>query len=649
MGPIGRGRHGHPPEHRVPVPSGSLLLDLRPARRARLGRAAALDGQLALRSRGRRPLPREDSSGSTVRARSSPGWPTSSVPTSSSTSSGPRPSCCPGPVSAGCSPLRPSPCAGADGATRRCSPSSWRSSARPTQPRSSTSGSPPSPGSSTRCFVLHEAPGRSCLQRRIEDGHPVARRLHVLDRRAAHRGRLRRQRPELHRDAAGDRGDLARVRGHPRTRLLVLLRQSTGSVRGSRPPSSSRRAPGCSPRASPCPPLAAVVAAISRWRAKAFFVLLILVGVVLAVGIHPYNDPSIVGRALKVFMTESSAGLALRSTDRATPLVVLGFSMLLGVGSGRDLVATAPPRAPHRRRAGRDRGCQQRPVPRRRRRRAALPAPGEDPRLLRRRRPATSTPRAIRRRVLDRAGRRTSPPTTGARPSTPIWPGIMTRPEILREQTIQGSNATTDLLQAFDLTLQQGTYEPSTLAPIARLFSAGDVVLQSNLAYWRYNTPRPQETWALFNPPPAGIGKPVSFGAAVPNIAPAKLSLNDEEALALPTDAPWPPPIAVFPVSDPRPIYRAEPAGCPSRDRRQWSRRRRCGGGRPPRRQPDDLLRRHARRRTPSCCVKPSPPPPSWSSPTPTARCSNAGRASATTSARRFRPSPGRPCPTRRR
>ena len=139
----------------------------------------------------------------------------------------------------------------------------------------------------------------------------------------------------------------------------------------------------------------------------------------------------------------------------------------------------------------------------------------------------------------------------------------MTRPEVLREQTIEGSPATTDLLQAFDLTLQQGTYEPSTLAPIARLLSAGDVVLQSNLAYWRYNTPRPQETWSLFNPPPVGIGKPVTFGKPVPVVAPAQYSLTDEEALTEPANAPWPPPIAVFPVSNPRPIYRAEPANAP--------------------------------------------------------------------------------------
>ena len=113
----------------------------------------------------------------------------------------------------------------------------------------------------------------------------------------------------------------------------------------------------------------------------------------------------------------------------------------------------------------------------------------------------------------------------------PVWPGIMTRPEILREQLIQGSNPTADLLQAFDLTLQQGTYEPSTLAPIARLLSAGDVVLQSNLAFWHYNTPRPQATWALFDPPPAGIGKPVTFGAPRPNVAPPRISASSTKRL----------------------------------------------------------------------------------------------------------------------
>ena len=81
------------------------------------------------------------------------------------------------------------------------------------------------------------------------------------------------------------------------------------------------------------PVLGALGAVVSRWRVKAFFVLLILLGVVLAVGMHPYPDPSVVGRMLKAFMSGSSVGLALRSSDRATPLVLLGFAVLLGAGA----------------------------------------------------------------------------------------------------------------------------------------------------------------------------------------------------------------------------------------------------------------------------------------------------------------------------
>ena len=309
------------------------------------------------------------------------------------------------------------------------------------------------------------------------------------------------------------------------------------------------------------PVLGALGAVVSRWRVRAFFVLLILLGVELAVGMHPYPDPSVVGRMLKAFMSGSSVGLALRSSDRATPLVLLGFAVLLGAGATA-LWARFP-------RIGLGTACALAAVV------VANSAPFlEGGAVAQNFERPENVPSYYAKaanyldgkgdstRVLIEPGQNFAAYDWGTLFDT-IWPGIMTRPEILREQTIQGSYATTDLLQAFDLTLQQGTYEPSTLAPIARLFSAGDVVLQSNLAYWRYNTPRPQETWALFNPAPVGIGKPVSFGKAVANIAPAHYGLLAEEALALSPHAPWPPPVAVFPVSDPRPIYRAEPAIAP--------------------------------------------------------------------------------------
>ena len=71
---------------------------------------------------------------------------------------------------------------------------------------------------------------------------------------------------------------------------------------------------------------------IARWRHRTYFVVLVLVGVVLSVGSHPFSNPTPVGSLLKKFMVDTTAGLALRSTDRATPLVILGLAMLLGSG-----------------------------------------------------------------------------------------------------------------------------------------------------------------------------------------------------------------------------------------------------------------------------------------------------------------------------
>ena len=80
------------------------------------------------------------------------------------------------------------------------------------------------------------------------------------------------------------------------------------------------------------PALAFLAAGLVRWRHRAYFVLLVVVGLALSVGAHPFDHPTPLGGALKPFMTKTTAGLAMRSTDRATPLVVLGLAMLLGTG-----------------------------------------------------------------------------------------------------------------------------------------------------------------------------------------------------------------------------------------------------------------------------------------------------------------------------
>jgi len=79
--------------------------------------------------------------------------------------------------------------------------------------------------------------------------------------------------------------------------------------------------------------LALLAAAAVRWRHRLFFVALLLVGVVIAVGAHPYGSPTPLGALFKAFATGSTAGLALRSTGRAVPLVALATAVFLGVGA----------------------------------------------------------------------------------------------------------------------------------------------------------------------------------------------------------------------------------------------------------------------------------------------------------------------------
>ncbi len=57
-----------------------------------------------------------------------------------------------------------------------------------------------------------------------------------------------------------------------------------------------------------------------------------VIGVAIAVGAHPFDDPSPFGALLKAFADSSNAGLALRSVGRAVPLVALCATVLLGTG-----------------------------------------------------------------------------------------------------------------------------------------------------------------------------------------------------------------------------------------------------------------------------------------------------------------------------
>jgi hypothetical protein len=302
------------------------------------------------------------------------------------------------------------------------------------------------------------------------------------------------------------------------------------------------------------PLVAFLGAVIVRWRARAYFVFLVLIGMVAAVGAHPYVNGSFVSQAVKTFMTRTEAGLALRSTDRATPMVILGLAVLLGAGVTAlyrksklvglfigllvlGLVVAADPPVFNGTTVA-DHFTQPSPLP------------GY----------VTQTAKALNAvhkssRVLAIPGENFAAYRYGD-VIDPVWPGLLTRPFVTREQQALGSLASYDLLYGLDNPMQNGIVEPNAIAPLARLMSAGDLLVQNDLAYERYNSPRPLQMASDLSPTPAGLSAPVGYGAPRPNIS--QIPMTDEEALATSPDQAWPAPEEVMAVADPRPIVRAE-------------------------------------------------------------------------------------------
>ena len=303
------------------------------------------------------------------------------------------------------------------------------------------------------------------------------------------------------------------------------------------------------------PFLALAAAVIVRWRRRAFFALLVVVGMVLAVGTHPYAAPSVIGAELRKIMTHSTVGAALRSTDRATPIVMLGLGMLLGAGITAltrrarlagvlcavvvmAMVAGANP-AVWNGSTVNDRYTQPSPLPSYAR--AAAKALNAE---------------RVGTRVLAIPGQNFAAYRYGDT-TDPIWPGLLTRPFVTREQFPLGSLAGYDLLLGLDNPMQIGTSNPAAIAPLARLMSVGDVLVQNDLAYELYNQPQPQQFWKSLDVPSPGLDAPIGFGTPRPNLP----RVPDVSALTLAAapDSTWPAPVEVMAVKSPRPLVRGEP------------------------------------------------------------------------------------------
>ena len=302
------------------------------------------------------------------------------------------------------------------------------------------------------------------------------------------------------------------------------------------------------------PVLALGAAVVVRWRKRAFFMILVVVGMVLAVGPYPYYRPTTMSGLIKAFMQDTTAGLALRSTDRASPLVILGLAVLLGAGTtavvqrmtrwgwaltGFVLAAIAGASAPLWTGSTVVDGLTQPVTP--------------PPYVMQAVHHLNTTHPGLR--VYGLPGNNFGAYRWGDTIDT-VYPAYLNRPFVTHEQQTMGSLPTADLLEAVDTPLQEGTMDTSTLAPMMSLMSVGDVLVQYDLAYEKYSTPDPRRLALDFATTPPGLSDPVSFGAPRPNVS--TVPNVDEAALALPAKIPTHAPLVTYTVDHPRPVIRAE-------------------------------------------------------------------------------------------
>ncbi len=307
------------------------------------------------------------------------------------------------------------------------------------------------------------------------------------------------------------------------------------------------------------PGLGFVGVLLTRWRNRVFFAGIVVAGLVISVGSHPWDSPSPYGAVFKAW-SHSDLGLSFRSTPRAVPLIALGLSVFLGAGIAA--LARWRPNL-HRpfalvllvliclnqialfrgqmvdRNLLRDENLPDYRI-------EAAEALGEGDR----------DTRVLEFPGIDFAAYR------WGNTVDPVTPGLTDREYVARELIPYGSPPSANLLNDLDEPFQAGRSDPSTLAPLSRLMGVGDIMFRADLQFERYLTPRPRVTWRqLLNAP--GLGEPITFGRAVPNEASPQLPTDDTQNFGIPVADADPPPVSIFPVESPRPILRTVDAKAP--------------------------------------------------------------------------------------
>ena len=293
-----------------------------------------------------------------------------------------------------------------------------------------------------------------------------------------------------------------------------------------------------------------------RWCHRGYFLLLLAVGALIGVGAHPWDGPSPAGALFKAF-TRTDAGLALRSTPRAVPLVALSVAVL--AAAGVNALARRVPRLGAAVGAGvllavvlnNPAMWKVRMVEEHLRRPEDLPVYWLEA--------AADLDRAGPGRVWEAPGSDFASYRWG-NTVDPITPGLIDRGYVARELVPFGSPQSAALLTAVDRRLQEQTLEAESLAPVARLMGAGEIVHRADLTFERFRTPRPAETAALLERAP-GLTPLAAYGDPAPNEAGPEQTMIDEIRLARTAGAIHPAPVTRFGVTGARPVVGTRSAG----------------------------------------------------------------------------------------
>ena len=280
--------------------------------------------------------------------------------------------------------------------------------------------------------------------------------------------------------------------------------------------------------------------ALTRFRHRRYAIALVLTGLVLSVGVHPYADPA----PLPSLIRDTGLGLALRSSTRALPLLSLG--MALGVAA---LVVAVHH---HRPRHGKVAalivvGLVALNLP------SLWTADLVDPALSRDQDPPAAWREAAAAldrsstgsRVLQIPGAEFGAFRWGYTVDQPLS-GLTSVPVITRDLLPLGSPQLMDLLYALDNRMQNGSLVPDSIAPIARYLAVDRLWIANDLSFDRFRTPRPEAFADLFTTKRTGLGAAVAYGT--PTVNRPDIPMVDEQSLSDPTVGSPRPPVLLVPV-----------------------------------------------------------------------------------------------------